>query len=88
LGRSPLGEVIEDRVENDPYASGAPRGPTAVGPSSQGAVSADGSPLDAIAVLATVGDQISAQTRSTIASLGPSPLDAGLVLGSPDFMRR
>jgi hypothetical protein len=40
------------------------------------------------ALLATVGDQISAETRSRIASLGPSPLDAGLVLGSPDFMRR
>lgn len=88
LGRSPLAAGIDDTVDNDPYASGSPRGPVAAPLASQGVASADGPPLDVNAVLATVGDQISAQTRSRIASLGPSPLDAGLVLGSPDFMRR
>jgi Protein of unknown function (DUF1800) len=88
LGRSPLGAVIDDTVDNDPYAGGAPRDPLALRATPRDIVLADGPPLDVSALLATVGDQISAQTRSRIASLGPSPLDAGLVLGSPDFMRR
>jgi hypothetical protein len=46
------------------------------------------SPLNAEAVLATLGSQISTQTRAKIAFRTPSSLDASLVLGSPDFMRR
>ncbi|HEY1887808.1 MAG TPA: DUF1800 domain-containing protein [Roseiarcus sp.] len=88
LGRSPLAAVIDDTVGNDPYAGGAPRDHVALRATPRDTVSADGPPLDMSALLATVGDQISAETRSRIASLGPSPLDAGLVLGSPDFMRR
>jgi hypothetical protein len=45
-------------------------------------------PLNAETALATLGSQISAQTRAKIASRSPSPLDASLVFGSPDFMRR
>jgi uncharacterized protein (DUF1800 family) len=89
LGKSPLAAAIDDSVDNDPYVGGAARKTVAA---SAGAprdiVTADGPPLDADAVLAAVGDQISAQTRARIASQRPSPLAAGLVLGSPDFMRR
>lgn len=89
LGRSPLAAVIDDTIDNDPYVAGA------LGNSSPGAdaarpetASADSPPLDVRAVLASVGGQISAQTRSRIAALGPSPLASALVLASPDFMRR
>jgi Protein of unknown function (DUF1800) len=88
LGRSPLAAVIDDTVDNDPYAGGAPRDPVPVRATPPDIVSADDPPLDVRALLATVRVQISAETRSRIASLGRSPLDAGLVLGSPDFMRR
>ena len=88
LGRSPLAKVIDDTIDNDPYADSAPRKSVAAPAAPQHIESADGQPLGAGAVLATLGNQISMQTRARIASLGPSPLDAGLVLGSPDFMRR
>ena len=89
LGRSPLAAVIDDTIDNDPYATGAlgnssPR----VDAAQSETASADSLPLDLRAVLASVGGQISAQTRSRIASLGPSPLASALVLASPDFMRR
>jgi hypothetical protein len=89
LGRSPLAAMIDDAVDNDPYAGGAPRDPAATGPARRDAASADGQPLDANAVLGAVKGQISRETRLKIAALGtPSPLNAALVLGSPDFMRR
>jgi uncharacterized protein (DUF1800 family) len=44
-------------------------------------------PVDAAALLATLGPAISASTRGAIASSTPA-LQAALVLGSPDFMRR
>jgi hypothetical protein len=44
-------------------------------------------PVDAAALLATLGPAIGAQTRSAIAA-SPPALRAALVLGSPDFMRR
>ena len=78
-GKSPLAAVIDDATGNDPYAGSMPRKPAAA--------PVDGVPLDVNAVLATVGGQISEKTRARIASLGPSPLDAALVLASPDFMR-
>jgi uncharacterized protein (DUF1800 family) len=43
-------------------------------------------PLDANALLTTLGPAISAQTRNTIAA-NPAPLRAAMVLGSPDFMQ-
>jgi uncharacterized protein (DUF1800 family) len=88
LGRSPLAAVVDATVDNDPYAGGTPR---SIGPTDiplQAGPSAEAPPLDVNAVLATVGDQISAQTRAKIAALGPSPYNAAQVLGSPDFMRR
>ncbi|MEP6502816.1 MAG: DUF1800 domain-containing protein [Betaproteobacteria bacterium] len=44
-------------------------------------------PVDAAGVLATLGPAISDKTRAAIAG-SPSTLQAALVLGSPDFMRR
>jgi uncharacterized protein (DUF1800 family) len=87
LGKSPLTMVIDDTIDNDPYAVGAPRNSVTARAARQDTALANGPPLDVRTVLATVGGQISAQTRSRIASLGPSPLDAALVLASPDFMR-
>jgi uncharacterized protein (DUF1800 family) len=88
LGRSPLAMVIDDTTNNDPYAAGAPRDTGAAPAAVQATAVAEEPPLNAETVLATLGSQISAQTRAKIASQGPSPLDASLVLGSPDFMRR
>jgi uncharacterized protein (DUF1800 family) len=88
LGRSPLATVVDNAVDNDPYAGGTPRtsAPTDIAP--RPVASAEAPPLDVNAVLATVGDQISAKTRAKIAASGPSPYNAAQVLGSPDFMRR
>jgi uncharacterized protein (DUF1800 family) len=86
LGRSPLAAVIDDTIENDPYAAGSPRNSITPNAARQDTALASGPALDLKTVLATVGVQISAQTRSRIALLGPSPLDAALVLASPDFM--
>jgi uncharacterized protein (DUF1800 family) len=44
-------------------------------------------PVDAGALLATLGPQISDKTRGAVATAQPA-LRAALVLGSPDFMRR
>jgi uncharacterized protein (DUF1800 family) len=88
LGRSPLAIVVDDALDNDPYAGGAPRGSASTDAPGQPAASAEAQPLDVNAVLATVGDQISAQTRAKIAALGASPYNAAQVLGSPDFMQR
>ena len=44
-------------------------------------------PVDAGALLATLGPAISVKTRAAIAESQPR-LQAALVLGSPDFMRR
>ena len=44
-------------------------------------------PVDADALLATLGPAISDKTRAAVASSAPA-LRAALVLGSPDFMRR
>ena len=88
LGRSPLAAVVNDAVDNDPYAGDTPRNTDQTDLPQQTAASADTPPLDVNSVLDTVGDQISAQTRARIAALGPSPYNAAQVLGSPDFMRR
>jgi uncharacterized protein (DUF1800 family) len=87
LGRSPFAAVIDDTIENNPYAAGAPGSSVTPGGARQDKALASGPPLDVRTVLAAVGGQISEQTRSRIASLGPSSLDAALVLASPDFMR-
>lgn len=44
-------------------------------------------PVDVAALLATLGPAISDKTRAAVAG-SPPPLQAALVLGSPDFMRR
>jgi Protein of unknown function (DUF1800) len=88
LGRSPLATVIDDTVDNDPYASGTSRNSDAMDPPGKAAALAEATPLDVNAVLATVGEQVSAQTRARISASGPSPFNAAQVLGSPDFMRR
>jgi hypothetical protein len=44
-------------------------------------------PVDAGALLATLGPAISERTRAAVAAAQPA-LRAALVLGSPDFMRR
>jgi uncharacterized protein (DUF1800 family) len=87
LGRSPLAAIMDDTIDNDPYAAGAPDRSATPDAPRHDTVSASGPALDIKTILDTVGSQISAQTRSRIASLGPSPLDAALVLASPDFMR-
>jgi len=87
LGRSPLAAATDDEVDNDPYVGGGPRVPAAARPARQDAVTS-GQPLDVNAVLGAVKGQISTDTRLKMAASGPSPLDAALVLGSPDFMRR
>jgi uncharacterized protein (DUF1800 family) len=87
LGRSPLAAVIDDEIDGDPYAASAARS-LASGAATPDTASTDRSPLDVNAVLATVGEQLSAQTRTRISALGSSPLGAALVLGSPDFMHR
>ena len=43
-------------------------------------------PVDATALLSTVGESVSAKTRATVAQSDPT-LRAALLLGSPDFMR-
>ena len=88
LGRSPLAAVVDDAVDNDPYAGDTPRNSAPTDIPRQTVASAEAPPLDVNVVLATLGDQISAQTRAKIAALGPSPYNAAQVLGSPDFMRR
>jgi len=88
LGRSPISTVIDDALDSDPYAGGTSRNSAPADVPQQPVVSAVAPPLDVNAILATVGDQISAQTRARIAALGPSPYNAAQVLGSPDFMRR
>ncbi len=88
LGRSPLEAVIDDTIDNDPYTTGVPHNSATPGASGQDTASADSHPLNVRTVLATVGSQISQQTRARIAAEGPSVLDAALVLASPDFMRR
>jgi uncharacterized protein (DUF1800 family) len=88
LGLSPLAAAVDDAVDNDPYAGRPPRNPATTDVPRQPVASAEASPLDVNAVLATVGDQVSLQTRAKIAALGPSPYNAAQVLGSPDFMRR
>ena len=79
--------VIDDRTNNDPYIASAP-GEMGGATDVQAPTATEESPLNVEAVLATLGSQISAQTRAKIASRTPSSLDASLVLGSPDFMRR
>jgi uncharacterized protein (DUF1800 family) len=88
LGRSPLAAVIDDTVDNDPYVSGTSRDSTSIDVPGKAVALADAAPLDVNAVLATVGEQISGQTRAKIAASGSSPFNAAQVLGSPDFMRR
>ena len=88
LGRSPLAAAIDDAVDNDPYAGGKSRNAAFADGPQESVAAAESAPLDVNAILTTVGDQISAQTRAKIAALGPSPYDAAHVLGSPDFMRR
>jgi uncharacterized protein (DUF1800 family) len=88
LGRSPLAAVIDDTVDNDPYVGGVSRKSDPMDAPGQAVALAAAAPLDVKAVLATVGDQISAQTREKIAASGRSPFNAAQVLGSPDFMRR
>jgi hypothetical protein len=88
LGRSPLAIVVDDAVDNDPYGGGTSRRSASTDAPGQPVASAEAPPLDVNAVLATVGDQISAQTRARIAASGASPFNAAQVLGSPDFMQR
>jgi uncharacterized protein (DUF1800 family) len=85
LGRSPLGAVVADAVSDDPYMSLSSSKPA---PSAAPEVGAIDQPLDLNALLATLGDQIAAETRTRIATLEPSSMGAALALGSPDFMRR
>jgi uncharacterized protein (DUF1800 family) len=88
LGRSPLGAAIDDSVSDSQYANVSSGTPTQASVASKAVASADGPPLDPNALLATLGSQISSQTRKQIAARDPSTLSAALVLGSPDFMRR
>jgi uncharacterized protein (DUF1800 family) len=88
LGRSPLAAMIDNTIGNDPYAAGTPPNSVIAGATRPDAPLADGPPLNVRRLLATIGCQISAQTRARIIAQGQSPIDAALVLASPDFMRR
>ena len=48
---------------------------------------AGGNPLDAGKLLAVIGDEVSSSTRSAVAKAAKNDR-AGLILGSPEFMRR
>jgi uncharacterized protein (DUF1800 family) len=85
---APIAAVMDDAAGGDPYRAGASGKSSPIVTARRVAVDSDGPPIDANALLAAVGEQISAQTRERIAARGPSSLDAALVLGSPDFMRR
>ena len=86
-GRLPLQRV------DDPAAPPAPSGMKAMERQTDRAMTKDqpveGStpPVDATALLATLGPAISDKTRAAVADSQPA-LQAALVLGSPDFMRR
>jgi uncharacterized protein (DUF1800 family) len=86
-GRLPLQRV------DDPNAPAEPNGMKAMARQADRAMAradaAEGStpPVDAGALLATLGPAISDRTRATVAAEQPA-LRAALVLGSPDFMRR
>jgi uncharacterized protein (DUF1800 family) len=86
-GRLPLQRV------DDPAAPPVPDGMKAMERRTDRAMTRDqpveGStpPVDAAALLATLGPAISDTTRAAVASSQPA-LQAALVLGSPDFMRR
>ena len=86
-GRLPLQRV------DDPSAPAGANGMTAMERQTDRAMNKDmaveGStpPVDAAALLATLGPAISDKTRAAVAG-SPPPLRAALVLGSPDFMRR
>ena len=86
-GRLPLQRV------DDPAAPPAPGGMKAMERQADRAMNRDqpveGStpPVDAAALLATLGPAISDRTRAAVADSQPA-LQAALVLGSPDFMRR
>ncbi|WP_235840022.1 DUF1800 domain-containing protein [Derxia lacustris] len=80
-GRLPLGRPFEALVEapvpdRAMAEDAAPARPTPV----------RAEPLDAAALLATLGDAISPRTRDAVQQARPE-LRAALVLGSPDFMR-
>ena len=88
LGRSPLATVIDDTIDNDPYAGELPqirRRPMRCSASYRvgrwTAPECEGGPRH------SRRSDFGANTRKN-RSFGPSPLDAALVLGSPDFMRR
>jgi uncharacterized protein (DUF1800 family) len=88
LGKLPLEEAVNTAVPNDPYAkmevaqvSTETIAPKASLPSKLNA------PIDSDALVSTLGNQISEQTRTRIATAKPPALRAALALGSPDFMR-
>jgi uncharacterized protein (DUF1800 family) len=86
------GKLPLQRVD-DPAAPPAPTGMKAMERQTDRAMNKDqpveGStpPVEAAALLATLGPAISDKTRAAVASSQPA-LQAALVLGSPDFMRR
>jgi uncharacterized protein (DUF1800 family) len=89
LGKLPLEEAVNTAIPNDPYAkmevkqvSTETIAPKVSLPSKLNA------PIDSDALVSTLGNQISEQTRTRIAIAKPPALRAALALGSPDFMRR
>jgi uncharacterized protein (DUF1800 family) len=81
-GRLPLNKEVDDgkamgKKQLERQASGDMSGNTR---------NSNAAPLDANALLTTLGPAISPQTRTTIAA-NPAPLRAAMVLGSPDFMQ-
>jgi uncharacterized protein (DUF1800 family) len=86
LGRQPLDKPAADSPAPD-LANAAMAAAPAPPPPPEDPSLAD-TPLDATALLATLGGEISNATRKEIAAADPPTLQAALVLGSPDFMRR
>jgi uncharacterized protein (DUF1800 family) len=97
-GKLPLAKgVAEDdayRTDKDAPGRAASSGGNAGTPNgSSGAVAVianvavDNAPVDADALMATLGGSLSPKTRDAVAK-APPKLRAALVLGSPDFMRR
>jgi uncharacterized protein (DUF1800 family) len=86
-GKLPLDQIVRDNVPNDPYAAGTTKlAPTTA--TEPVATPTAGRPLAPTSLLETLGGQITSETRTRIAAVDPPALRAGLILGSPDFMRR
>jgi uncharacterized protein (DUF1800 family) len=89
LGKLPLEETIDPATLNDPYAEMEGKQVSKEMITTKvSSPSKSNAPIDSDALVSTLGNQISEQTRTRIAIAKPPALRAALALGSPDFMHR